>query len=67
MAKTLVERAVEVAAEHGIDAEAVSGKRVGNKTVLMVRLANGREIATDAVEGWEATLNKNIGKFKNKK
>lgn len=67
MAQTLIQRAVEVAAEHGIDAEAVSGKRVGNRTVITVQLANGRQISTDAVEGWEATLNKNIAKFKNKK
>lgn len=67
MSQTLIQRAVEVAAEHGIDAEAVSGKRVGNKTVITVTLANGRQISTDAVENWETTLNKNIAKFKNKK
>lgn len=67
MSQTLIQRAVDVAAEHGVAAEAVSGKRAGNRTVIMVRLANGREIATDAVEGWETELSKNIAKFKNKK
>lgn len=67
MAQTLIQRAVEVAAEHGIGAEALSGKRVGNRTVITVNLPNGKQIATDATEGWEARLNKNIAKFKSKK
>lgn len=66
MAKTLQQKAEEVGAQHGLDAEAIKVHKKGTKSVISVKLPNGREINTDNVAGWEKTLDVNIRKFKNK-
>ena len=67
MAKTIQQKAEEVAAKHGITAEAVSTQKAGKGTIIKVALPNGKNIATDNVDGWEGELSKQIAKFKNKK
>lgn len=67
MAKTLQQKAEEVAVAHGLETDTVTVHKKGSKSIISVQLPNGREINTDNVDGWEATLSRNIKKFINKK
>lgn len=65
MAKTIQQRAEEVAALHKIGADAVTVD--SKRKVIKVALPNGKTIATNNADGWEDELSKQIAKFKNKK
>ncbi len=44
----------------------VDAKRPDNPRTIKVELANGKTITTDAVEGWQEKLDKDIEKFKDR-
>lgn len=67
MAKTLQEKAQDIAVDNGLHAEAVEVKKGTSRSVITVTLENGRKISTDSVKGWEQTLDAHIRKFKDKK
>lgn len=63
---TQTEKAQAILSSLGVDPSLVEIKGTGARRVAVVSLPNGRSISTNLTDGWEATLEKQVRKFKNK-